>query len=76
MKVKNSKIIKDVENFFDKDYANKKGKETRKFITLFFEWSSWDSYAGDGDYGIEYKKLAKVTELFEEIEENYFDEFY
>ena len=71
-----SKIIKDVENFFDKDYANKKGKETRKFITLFFEWSSWDSYAGDGDYGIEYKKLGKVTELFEDIEENYFDELY
>lgn len=67
-----NKIIKDVENLFDKDYANKKGKETRKFITLFFEWYSWDSYAGDGDYGIEYKKIAKVTELFEEMYENYF----
>ena len=32
-----SKIIKDVEKLFDKDYANKKGKETRKFIALFFK---------------------------------------
>ena len=72
-----NKIIKDVEKFFDKDYANKKGKETRKFITLFFEWTSWDSYAGDGDYGIEYRKLANVKDLFEEIEEeNYFHDFY
>lgn len=71
-----SKIIKDVERFFDKDYANRKGKETRKFITLFTEWSYYDSYVGDGDYGIEYRKLAESKELFEEVGQNNFHDFY
>jgi hypothetical protein len=71
-----SKIIKDVENLFDKDYANKKGKETRKFITLFFEWSSWDSYAGDGDYGIEYKKVVDIKDLFDDIKIEIEEDFY
>jgi hypothetical protein len=62
-----SKFIKDIEPLFDKSFANKHGKESRNFIGLFEEWSSWDSYAGDGDYGINYIKIVKVNELFDNI---------
>jgi hypothetical protein len=60
---KMNKFVNDVEPFFDKDFANKHGKESRNFIGLFEEWSSWDSYAGDGDYGINYIRIVDVNEL-------------
>jgi len=62
-----SKIIKDVEKYFDKNWANKNGIEVKKFITIFYEWSYWDSYAGDGDYGIEYEKISNLNNLQEDI---------
>lgn len=55
-----SRLVKDVEKLFDKNWSSKYGCETRKFIALFSEWSYYDSYAGDGDYSIEYEKIFNL----------------
>lgn len=64
-------LIKDVSGFFGKEKENHKhGIETRKFITLFNEYSYFDSYAGDGDYTIDYLKVVTLKNLSEEVKEN------
>lgn len=64
-------LIKDVSCFFGKEKENhKNGIETRKFITIFNEYSYFDSYAGDGDYTIDYLKVVTLKNLSEEVKEN------
>jgi hypothetical protein len=49
------------------DYLKKYGHEKRLFVGLFDEYSYWDSYAGDGDYGINYIKITNIQNISEEM---------
>ena len=62
-------IIKDVQDLFTKQ-DDKYGIETRKFILLFEEYSYYDSYAGDGDYSIEYSKVVSIKDITEEMKKD------
>lgn len=60
-----SNLIKDIKDDFGNGesyptHLDKFGKETRQYILEFESWSYFDSYAGDGDAGIEYVKIFEI----------------
>jgi hypothetical protein len=56
-----SNLIKDIkDDFGNDDHLDKFGREARQYILEFESWSYFDSYAGDGDAGIEYVKIFEI----------------
>lgn len=63
-------LIKDVKHFYGKDeFDDRYGIEKRNYIAVFEEYSYFDSYAGDGDYWINYEKITTLDSLAEDIKE-------
>jgi hypothetical protein len=69
-------LIEDVKDFFLKDVlSDRYGIETRRFILLMEESYYYDSYAGDGDYIINYCKIVNTENIGIELEYNEEDPF-